>query len=212
MDQYSDYPQVPALSTKAKKLLVMLHGLGSDGDDLISLVPYIQDELPDYHFISPHGIEPYDMAPYGRQWFSLKDRNSDVIIKLVSNNTEKVQNIIKHKQQELNLDNSDTVLCGFSQGTMLSSYLTLTQNEPFNAMIGFSGRLIPPSVIKNIKTPICLVHGLDDNVVEAEQSTKFAKFCEDNKIEHQIKLIPNLTHSIDSSGMEFAIKFLKKYQ
>ena len=212
IDEYSDYPQVPALSTKAQKLLIMLHGLGSDGNDLISLVPYIQHELPEYYFISPHGIEACDMSPYGRQWFSLQDRNSDVIIKLVSNNIEKVQNIIKHKQQELNLDNSGTVLCGFSQGTMLASYLTLIQEEPFHAMIGFSGRLVPPSIINNTKTPICIIHGLDDNVVEAEQSRKFAKFCEDNKIKHQLKLIPNLAHSIDASGMEFAIRFLKKYQ
>lgn len=211
MDQYSNHPEVKALSLKPKKLIVMLHGLGSDGDDLISLVPYIQHELPDCHFISPHGIEACDMAPYGRQWFSLRDRTASVVIKLVESSIIKVKNIIKLKQQELDLDNANTILVGFSQGTMMASYLTLTQDEPFNAMIGFSGILVPPAVIKNTKTPICLIHGLNDDLVKADESHNFAKYCEENNIEHQLKLIPNLTHSIDASGIECAINFIKKY-
>lgn len=62
-----DYPEIKSLNKKADKLVVMLHGVGSDGNDLISLVPYIQNSLPNCHFISPHAIEPYDMAPFGRQ-------------------------------------------------------------------------------------------------------------------------------------------------
>ncbi len=208
IDLNKNYPEIKALSANPKKLMVMLHGVGSDGEDLISLVPYIQNALPDYYFISPNGVEPYDMAPYGRQWFSLRDRTSSVIINLVENNVEKIQNIILNKQQELNLTNADTILFGFSQGTMMASYLTLVQDQPFYAIIGFSGRLIPPSLIKNKNTPICIIHGLDDNVVDAQESRDFAQFCQNNNIEHQLKLIPNLTHSIDSDGIEFAIKFL----
>ena len=207
---YNNYPEIKALNDKPTKLMVFLHGVGSDGNDLISLVPYIQKSLKEYHFVSPHGIESYDMAPFGRQWFSLQDRTPQTIIKLAQDNAPKVQEQIALKQKELGIDNENTVLFGFSQGTMMGVYLTLTQETPFKAMIGFSGRLIPPLSLKNTSTPICIVHGMDDDIVEASQSEELAEYCKENNIEHKLLLIPNLTHSIDGEGMEFALKFLNK--
>ena len=90
-EEIVDYPEIKPLSGKADKLLVLLHGVGSDGHDLIGLVPFIQEALPHHHFISPHGVEPYDMAPFGRQWFSLKDRDNTTISQLVKNNSAKVE-------------------------------------------------------------------------------------------------------------------------
>ena len=207
-EEILDYPEIKPLSGKVAKLLVLLHGVGSDGHDLIGLVPFIQESLPHHHFISPHGVEPYDMAPFGRQWFSLKDRDNGTIYRLVKSNSAKIQQIIEDKQKELRLKNSDTILVGFSQGTMMASYLSLVQKEPFAAMVGFSGRLVRPTDLKNTSTPICIIHGLDDDVVPASQSKEFAKYCENNKISYQLHLIPNLTHSIDDKGMQFALKFL----
>ncbi len=206
---HSDYPEIKALNDKPTKLMVFLHGVGSDGNDLISLVPYIQKPLTEYQFISPHGIEPYDMAPFGRQWFSLQDRSPKTIINLAKNNASKVQEQIYVKQKELGIDNKNTVLFGFSQGTMMGVYLTLIQAEPYKAMIGFSGRLIPPETLKNTSTPFCIVHGEEDDIVEANESIKLAEYCKQNSIEHKLLIIPNLTHSIDGSGIEFALDFLK---
>ena len=208
-EEIVDYPEIKPLSGKADKLLVLLHGVGSDGHDLIGLVPFIQEALPHHHFISPHGVEPYDMAPFGRQWFSLKDRDNTTISQLVKNNSAKVEKIIEDKQNELGFKNSDTILVGFSQGTMMASYLTLIQKEPFAAMVGFSGRLVKPADLNNTSTPICIIHGLNDDVVPASQSKEFAKYCENNNINYQLHLIPNLTHSIDGSGMQFALNFLR---
>jgi len=202
------YPEIKPLEEKANKLMVMMHGVGSDGNDLISLVPFMQNQLPEYYFISPNGVEPYDMAPFGRQWFSLIDRTPETIIGLVEKNAPKALEIIQMKQKELGLTNADTVLFGFSQGTMMGIYLTLTQEEPFAATIGFSGRLIPPAYLKNTKTPICLIHGRDDDVVPVSESEKMAEYFDVHNISNQILVVPNLTHSIDASGIKFALKFL----
>lgn len=206
-----NHPETMPLANKAKKLVVMLHGLGSDGHDLISLVPYIQESLQDCHFISPHGIEPYDMAPFGRQWFSLQNRTPDVLKKLMSKSGPMVMDIIKQKQNELGLTNLDTILLGFSQGTMMGMYLTLIQTEPFAAMIGFSGMLLQPIELNNKETPFCIIHGAEDDVVYAEESLKAASYLKQNNIKHQMLTVPNLKHSIDNSGMEFALKFIKKH-
>jgi phospholipase/carboxylesterase len=207
---YNECPEIKSVDKTPSKLMVFLHGVGSDGNDLISLVPYMQDSLREYHFISPHGIEEYDMAPFGRQWFSLQDRSRNTITKLVQNNAPKVQAQINQKQNELGIENKDTVIFGFSQGTMMGIYLTLTQEKSYHAMIGFSGRLISPQEPKNTSTPICLIHGLNDDIVEANESRKTAQYCQKHDINHELLLIPNLTHSIDGQGIEFSLRFLQK--
>jgi phospholipase/carboxylesterase len=207
----SDYPEINPLAQTAKKLMVFLHGVGSDGNDLIGLVPFIQKDLSDFHFISPNGIEKYDMAPFGYQWFSLIDRTESVIMKQVQRNAPLVFKIIEDKQKQLGLSNSDTFIFGFSQGAMLGNYLALTADEGYAGMLSFSGRLLLPEVIKNKTTPFCLVHGKDDSVVDCRETEKLANYLAKEDINHQQLIIPNLDHSIDGRGLDFATKFIEKF-
>ena len=70
----------PAGGGDAGQLVVFLHGLGADGNDLISLAPYFAQVLPDAAFVSPHAPFPCDMAPMGRQWFSLQDLTPNALL------------------------------------------------------------------------------------------------------------------------------------
>src|SRR5580700_11798229 len=63
-----------------KRLVILLHGLGANGDDLIGLAPYWAPLLPDAEFLSPDAPFPCDMAPYGRQWFSVQDRTPESVL------------------------------------------------------------------------------------------------------------------------------------
>src|ERR1700758_4979835 len=63
----------PAAGGKPKQLVILLHGLGADGNDLIGLAPYWAPLLPDAEFISPNAPFPCDMAPFGYQWLSARD-------------------------------------------------------------------------------------------------------------------------------------------
>ncbi len=60
----------PANGKNPSSLVVLLHGVGADGNDLIGLAPYWAPLLPGTEFLAPDGPEPCDMAPFGRQWFS----------------------------------------------------------------------------------------------------------------------------------------------
>jgi len=211
-NQFLDYPEIASLTPIPEKLVVLLHGLGSDGNDLISLVPYIQKAMPACHFISPHGIEAYDMAPFGRQWFSLRDRSAPVVLKLAEQNAPLINELIKHKQKELNITNDNTILIGFSQGAMIAMYLTLTQTEPYGTTIAFSGRLLPPTNLINSLTPICLIHGNEDDVVDPQETNNAAKYFIEKGIKHEKLIINNLAHSIDDKGLKFALQFLKNYK
>jgi len=202
------YPEIASINPPPKKLVVLLHGVGSDGHDLIGLVPYIKDDLPDCHFISPHGIQPYDMADFGRQWFSLQDRNPAVISQLIENNIKLLEDIIKQKQEELNLTNKDTIIIGFSQGTMIGLYLTLIQKEPFFCTIGFSGALIEPSEVNNKLTPICLIHGELDEVIGVDEMYNASNYLSKLHIAHSDHKLTSLAHSIDGRGLDIALNFI----
>ena len=69
--------QAPQSGGPAKQLVVLLHGLGADGNDLIGLAPNWAAALPDAAFIAPDGPMACDMGPFGRQWFSLQEFRSE---------------------------------------------------------------------------------------------------------------------------------------
>jgi phospholipase/carboxylesterase len=75
-------PELKAASGVTKRLVIFLHGLGADGNDLLSIGPML--ELPDTHFASPNAPFPCDMAPHGYQWFSLLDRDPTRIVKEIN--------------------------------------------------------------------------------------------------------------------------------
>ncbi len=198
-----------AVSGSAKKLIIMMHGLGSDCNDLISLAPYMQQKLQDHHFISINGIEAFDMAPFGRQWFSLMKRDPQIVFNAMQKNAESIEEIINAFQQEYKMENKDTILLGFSQGTMAASYLALSSSIAYAGLIGFSGRLIPPTNIANKNSKFCLIHGDCDDVVPHAESINAQKYLKDKNIENELLIVKNLQHSIDHSGLDFAIDFIK---
>lgn len=196
--------------SKYKNLMVMLHGYGSNGDDLKSLAPFFETILPDTYFYSPNGIEPCELGVYGFQWFSLLDRSEEAIWNELNQKAEIVSEMIAKKAEELEISADNIILLGFSQGTMLSIYLSLSSQIPYKAAVGYSGRLFVPREVHNTQTPICLIHGKMDDVVPFECLGHAKEGLEKLGINAKILGIENLAHSIDMEGIKFAVKFLKE--
>lgn len=198
------------MSKKYKNLMVMLHGYGSNGDDLKSLAPFFEGILPDTYFYSPDGIEPCELGVYGYQWFSLFDRSEEAISSQLNQKAEIVREMIAKKAEELEIAAENIILLGFSQGTMLSIYLSLSSEKNYKAVIGYSGRLFVPREVYNTETPICLIHGKMDDVVPFECLDEAKAGLDKLGIKSKILGIENLAHSIDMEGIKFAVEFLKE--
>ncbi len=196
----------------SRNLIVMLHGLGSNGSDLESLIPYIKKRLPESEFFSPNGIEPCDLFPFGYQWFSLSNREDKAILGELERVEPYIREMILTKANSLGFKEKDVILLGFSQGTMTSLYLALSNDNPYKAVIGFSGALILPNNIKQRDVPICLIHGLDDEVVEASNLALAKDKLSKENISIKTFLYENLAHSIDIRGLESAINFIKEIE
>ncbi len=202
----------PLSGNIANKLIIFLHGLGSDGQDLIGLTPYFAPSLQDAHFYSPNGIEKCDLSPFGYQWFSLKNRDPNIIAGEIERVSQSVLDLIEAKLNELKLTYEDLAIIGFSQGTMLGLYLCHAFELNIGAMVGFSGAFLPPSVIKNNKTPICLIHGTSDEVVSFASMTHAEERLKNIGVKIvETHSIQNIGHTIDLNGLKFATNFLLKY-
>ncbi|MFX9073383.1 hypothetical protein ABTN28_19140, partial [Acinetobacter baumannii] len=63
-----DGPRVAPASGTATHLVVLVHGYGADGSDLIGLAPHWQRLLPGAAFVAPNAPERIPGMPWGYQW------------------------------------------------------------------------------------------------------------------------------------------------
>ncbi|HET7593957.1 MAG TPA: phospholipase, partial [Stellaceae bacterium] len=132
----------PASGGKPRQLVVLLHGVGADGNDLIGLAPYWAPALPNAEFVSPDAPFPCDMAPYGRQWFSLQDRSPAAILGGVRAAAPILDAFLDEALAARGLEPSQLALVGFSQGTMMSLYVGPRREKALAGIVGYSGALI----------------------------------------------------------------------
>ncbi|HYZ39768.1 MAG TPA: prolyl oligopeptidase family serine peptidase [Stellaceae bacterium] len=203
----------PASGGKPRRLVILLHGLGADGNDLIELAPYWARLLPDAEFLSPDAPFPCDMAPYGYQWFSSQDKSPEAVLGGVRAAAPILDAFIDEAIAERGLGDGDLALVGFSQGTMMSLFVGLRRERPLAGILGFSGRLIAPQLLASelrSRPPTLLVHGTDDPLVpysslaDAESALKAAG------VPVETLTCFGIGHSINEQGLRRGGLFLQK--
>jgi phospholipase/carboxylesterase len=203
----------PAAGGPPRKLVLLLHGLGADGHDLIGLAPVLAQALPDVAFVSPHAPYPCDMAPFGRQWFSLQDRSPDVVLGGVRASAPILDAFIDAELARYKLPDDKLALLGFSQGTMMSLYVAPRRAKPIAGVLGYSGALVGADLLPaeaRSKPPVLLVHGDADPVVPFQAMDAAAQGLKRAGIPVETLRRPGLPHSIDEEGIEAGVKFLSR--
>ena len=203
----------PLSGGRPQSLVVLLHGVGADGSDLISLAPLWAPSLPNTEFIAPDGPQPCDMAPYGRQWFSLQDRTPSVIFAGVSATAPLLDRFLDDALAARGLDESRLVLVGFSQGTMMSLHVGPRRARSLAGIIGFSGALTGPDRLTgDIRShpPVLLIHGEADPVVPFSMMALAEQALRANRVPVESLACPHLGHGIDEAGLKRGAAFLQR--
>ena len=198
----------PADGKKPKHLVVLLHGLGADGNDLIGLAPMLAAELPHAHFISPNAPSPCDMAPYGYQWFSLRDWSPQSMLKGAHEVAPALNLFIDLQLKRFGLSDDKLAFIGFSQGTMMALYVALRRAKACAGVVGFSGALIGEDGI-TARPPVCLIHGDQDMVVPFGAMALAEAVLSHDDIAVETHKRPGMGHGIDPDGLDIATAFLK---
>jgi phospholipase/carboxylesterase len=202
----------PASGGPARQLVILLHGLGADGNDLIAMAPLIGQILPDAAFVAPDAPQPCDMAPMGRQWFSLQTMSPDAVLAGVRDAAPFLDAFIDAEMARHGLDDDRVALLGFSQGTMMALHCGLRRARSLAGIAGYSGLLAGPEALAAeiaSRPPVLLVHGEADELVPFAAMAAARAALEAAGVRVHAQPRPGLGHSIDQRGLGMGIGFLK---
>lgn len=221
-------PIQPAASGTTRQAVILLHGYGADGSDLIGLAPYLAQGLPDCAFHSPDAPHPCEMSPFGRQWFSLAAYDPDLLrrhpdtmqpayaamVEGARLAAPEVEAFIAEVVARHGLSGpQDVALVGFSQGTMMSLHVALRLAQPVAAVVGFSGALLGAGTLAaevTSRPPVLLVHGDADPVVPPQATDLAASALRAADLSVDTHLCHGLQHGIDEDGLRLAQAFLRR--
>lgn len=207
----------PANGGVPKQIIVLLHGYGSNGQDLISLAPYWAASAPDTVFISPDAPFPCELG-IGYQWFSLGRSLEDVgtpvknygdFLEGAETAHKVLDNYLDKLLKAYELTADKMMLIGFSQGTMMSLYTGLRRKESLAGILGYSGALLGLDDVDNQnKPPVRLIHGENDSVVPVSAYRDAIEKLSKKGYSVSGHTTSNLDHSIDEEGINSGAKFI----
>ena len=209
-------PMLPPASGGApKQAVVLLHGYGSDGNDLIGLAPHWQAILPDAVFISPNAPQQCRQLAYGFQWFDIS-LDGDRLARRQEGVVEArpvLLEFLADLWRQSGIGPEDTILAGFSQGAMMALHTGLSLDRPLMGIVAFSGAFLPPDGFGSAllaKSPVCLVHGDMDTVVDPEHSADADVALRLAGYDVSYHVSPGVGHGIAPDGLAFAGEFIAR--
>ena len=184
----------PKIESDKPPMLIMLHGYGSDENDLFSFA----EELPDELFVISVKA-PYAMQPYGNAWYAIHWDNQDGKFsddEQAKKSREKIVDFIDEAVEAYHLDAKNVTLLGFSQGSILSYAVALSYPEKVKNIAALSGYInkgiIKPGFEKNDFSNLSFYcsHGSADQVIPVEWARKTKPVLDELKIENSYSEFP----------------------
>ena len=203
----------PASGTTARSLVILLHGVGADGNDLIGLAPHFARVLPDTAFVSPNAPYPCDMAPMGHQWFSIQTPDPALRLAEIRQTAEILNRFIDAQLATHGLEDDHLAFVGFSQGTMMSLFTAPRREHACAGIVAYSGRMEGGAdLAAEIRShpPVVMVHGDQDELLPVISMTDAAEQLRNNDIEVETHVRPGLGHGIDEAGVQIGTDFLSQ--
>lgn len=203
----------PKNGRKPEQLVVLCHGLGADGHDLIDLAPYWAAALPAARFAAPNAPEANEMMPHGRQWFDIGDRSPQHVAVGARRAARYLNAFIDAELAGLALPATHYALMGFSQGAMMALFTGLRREVGPRAILAYSGALVAPETLAAERVnaaPVLLVHGEADEVLPAFLSHQAERQLLAAGVPVEALYQPNLGHGIDDAGLATGALFLQR--
>lgn len=168
--------QEPKIKHDKNPLLILLHGFGSNEEDLFSFA----SELPQDHYVISVRA-PYDLQPYGHAWYAIHfdaDENKFSDNVQAKQSVELISDFIDEVVKQYPIDAKNITLIGFSQGAILSYATALTFPDKISKVVALSGyfnqEIMPEVIDKNAVSHLkfFVSHGSVDQVIPVEWARK----------------------------------------
>jgi phospholipase/carboxylesterase len=204
--------QPPVAEVGRNRIIIMLHGYGSDEKDLYELKTF----FPGFFIISVRA--PHSAGASGYQWFPIGSVNS--------NNTGKNEQLEKSTQQLKTFitqvikkygkgASAEVYLAGFSQGAMMSYAVGLTNPGLVKGIAVLSGRLFPSlkqeikisPALKNLK--IFISHGTKDDRIPFSEGKAAGDYLKSIGLKPEFHEYAGMGHSISNTVLNDLVSWLK---
>lgn len=209
-------PMLPPRSGNApQQAVVLLHGYGSNGADLIGLAPHWQDVLPYAVFVSPNAPQQCEGLAEGFKWFDVSFDGDRLASRQTGCQAARpvLLEFLTDLWTQTGIAPEQTLLVGFSQGAMMALHVGLSLPERLMGIVAFAGALLPPEGFGTAavgQPPVCLVHGDADTVVDPERSADADVALRLAGYEVSYHVSPGVGHGISPDGLDFATRFIAR--
>ena len=169
----------PKVSSEKPPLLILLHGYGSNEQDLFSFANELPNEL-----LIVSARAPFEMGYGGFAWYAIdldasNNKHSD--LEQARASLQKIALFIDKIKGKFNTNPQKTFLLGFSQGAILSYALSLNYPNKVNYVLALSGYInedLLPENISEIETEYYISHGTVDQVLPVSEARKASPFLD----------------------------------
>ncbi len=202
----------PLSGAQPKHIVLLLHGYGSSGADLISMAPHWRQQLPDALFLAPNAPERCGVGA-GYQWWPLHNFTPQALAAGAAQAAPAMDAFIDRKLQQYGLSEANLAIVGFSQGTMLALHVGLRRKSALAAIVGYSGMLVASADLVHRHPrhpPVLLIHGSADPVVPVAALHAAKAELHKMGIEAVTHISAGLGHSVDLVGLRLGGEFIAK--
>ncbi len=202
----------PLSGAAPKQIVLLLHGFGSSGSDMIALAPNWQQALPDALFLAPHAPQRSSFGA-GYQWWGLSDLTLEALAAGAAQAAPAIDEFIDRKLHQYSLTEADLAMIGFSQGTMMALHVGLRRPRQIAAIVGYSGMLTGTDGLAHeplAKSPVLLVHGSHDPVVPVAALHAAESDLKKLGIAVSTHISSGIGHSVDPVGLRLGRNFVRE--
>jgi phospholipase/carboxylesterase len=203
----------PRTGGPPRQLVVLLHGYGSSGADMIALAPHWQEALPDALFLAPNAPQRCGLMGAGYQWWGLTGFAPSALAAGAAAAAPAVDAFIDKKLEQYGLTEADLALIGFSQGTMMALHVGLRRARTVAAVVGYSGMLTSVADLAQHDRPhppVLLVHGSADPVVPVGALSLAESELKRLGVAVTTHVSFGVPHSVDPAGLRLGRDFVAK--
>lgn len=194
----------------SRDLVILLHGVGSNGADLATLADAWRRVLPNADFEAPDAPLPAGRGP-GRQWFGVNgvtEANRPERVVAAREGFDKTLGDVIAAHGLVGQPKR-IALVGFSQGSIMALDAFASGRWPVAAIVAFSGRLASPEPLTPAEgTRVLLIHGDADPVMPMSESIRASTALKALGVDAACRILPGVGHTISHEGASIAGSFL----
>ncbi len=192
-------------------LLILLHGVGSNMEDMFSFA----NQLPDKYLVVS-AQAPIQLGGNRFAWYQVDFSTGKPVFNFeqAENSRNIIISFIEELKEKYAVDSNEVYLCGFSQGAIMSYSVALTRPDLVKGVASMSGRLleeIKPQIVAKEKLShlkIYISHGSTDNTLPIQYATNANSFLQTLGLSPTFKQY-NAGHTINNEMLKDLLNWLK---